>query len=797
LGAEADDLGMMRTMSTNSPVPNDIPVGMAPVGPDMASVAPAWGPYVAPGVAPPPPIVNAPPNGLALLKALRRRWQVAAILAPLAALLVATLIYFFAPTGRYTAKAVLELNPRSPSLGFRPSAEEISLDNFRQTQIALIKNQKVINAALRDPKLSQLPTLKQIGDPLAWLEESLTFNAPGNAQVLEVKLQGRNPEDIRLLLNAIVKNYISEFISSEQVVRSARLEALRRFEAELDSELKRDEAARRQFFRQGAGAVNTAAVQLAFLRTDMERLKSRMRELEDEISELETREKVLQNKDPSRLPLDDKIFQQFFAQDGVLKQLEDDLQTETSKVINAKALGYREDVVARLEENRRRIEEQIKARKLELRPQAESYWRQRAATDFVKESTSLNETLEIKRSLLERLRKELDRQKQMYEDLAKNQIRLDESALNSEATAEMLKVVRTERRRLEQEVNNLPRVRELEEARLVPGDPSDRRIKMSILGGGLAFCLVLAGLSLWEFHSRRVESVDQIVYGLGLPLVGTVPAMPKQSLLGLAGLTNEEQIQQWRFALHEAVATARTVLLNASRTSNLRMVMITSAMAGEGKTSLSTQLAVSLAMAGKRTLLLDFDLRNPSAHRLLGMTHAPGWSEILRGDLNVADAIRPTHLENLFFIPAGDCDPVALKSLVQEELGQILSWLRSQFDFVIVDTCPVLPVVDALLLGRHMDGVIFSVLNEVSQIPKIYIATQRVAQLGIRTLGAVVSGIRDDKYGYGGYGYGQRKGRKTAQAGASPSANGTSGTRAEAQPNPHSSAAIGEGPKVE
>jgi capsular exopolysaccharide synthesis family protein len=782
-------------MSTNTPVPLDPQAAVAFPAANAPWLSPAWGPHLAPGVAPPPPIVNAPPNGLALLKALKRRWRLAAFLAPLAGALVAVLIYLLSPAGNYTARAVLELNPRSPSLGFRPSADEVSLDNFRQTQIALIKNQKVINAALRDPKLSQLETLRQKGDPLSWLEQSLTFNAPGNAQVLEVKLQGQHPEDIRLLLNAIVKNYISEFISAEQVVRNARLEALRRFEAELDSELKRDEAARRQFFRQSAGGASTATVQLAFLRSDMERLKSRMRELEDDISELETREKVLQNKDPGRLPLDDKIFQEFFAQDGVLRQLTEELQTETSKVINAKALGYREDVVARLEQNKRRLEEQIQSRKQELRPQAETYWRQRAATDFVKESTSLSETLEIKRNLLERLRKELDRQKQMFDDVAKNQVRLDESALNSEATAEMLKFVRTERRRLEQEANNLPRVRELEEARVLPSDPKERKVKMSILGGGLAFFLVLAGLSLWEFHSRRVESVDQIVYGLGLPLVGTVPAMPKQSLLGLAGLTNDEQIQQWRFALHEAVATARTVLLNASRTSNLRMVMITSAMAGEGKTSLSTQLAVSLAMAGKRTLLLDFDLRNPSAHRLLNLPHTPGWSEILRGELNVADAILPAQLENLFFIPAGDCDPIALKSLVQEELGQVLNWLRAQFDFVIVDTCPVLPVVDALLLGRHMDGVIFSVLNEISQIPKIYIATQRVAQLGIRTLGAVVNGIRDDKYGYGGYGYGRRSKHKKSQ-------QPTSGSQSSSVISPNGVTSnvpnsLTEGPKVE
>src|SRR5262249_2436541 len=142
------------------------------------------------------------------------------------------------------------------------------------------------------------------------------------------------------------------------------------------------------------------------------------------------------------------------------------------------------------------------------------------------------------------------------------------------------------------------------------------------------------------------------------------------------------------------------------------------------------------------------------ACKMLRANNTPGWAEILRGELNITECIQKTAMENLWFIPAGDCDQVSLRSLCQDELGQLLIWLRSQYDFVIVDTCPVLPVVDALLLGRHMDGVIFSVLSDVSQIPKVYIATQRLLSLGIRMLGAVVNGVREEKYGYGDYGYG-------------------------------------------
>ncbi len=264
----------------------------------------------------------------------------------------------------------------------------------------------------------------------------------------------------------------------------------------------------------------------------------------------------------------------------------------------------------------------------------------------------------------------------MLENLSRNQNKLDDLALDNQALVEISNQVEMEYNRVKLGANNLPRVRELEEARLMPSDPQARQIRLSAMSGGLALVLVLAGLALWEFHARRVDSVDQIVYGLGLPLVGTVPAMPRQRLLGLAGGLKDEELQAWRFALQEAVATARTMLLNAARSTDLRMVMITSAVPGEGKTTLSTQLAVSLAMAGHRTLLLDFDMRNPSAHSLLGLNHAPGWAEILRGEINVAKAVQQTKVENLSFIPAGNCDSLALKALVQDELCQVLNWLR-------------------------------------------------------------------------------------------------------------------------
>src|SRR4029078_7834087 len=89
--------------------------------------------------------------------------------------------------------------------------------------------------------------------------------------------------------------------------------------------------------------------------------------------------------------------------------------------------------------------------------------------------------------------------------------------------------------------NDPPRARELEEARVLLDDSKYRQVKLAALAGRVAGMLVLFGLAYWEFHARGVDSVDQIIYGLGLPLVGTVPAMPRQRLLGLAGGAHGEK----------------------------------------------------------------------------------------------------------------------------------------------------------------------------------------------------------------------------------------------------------------
>jgi capsular exopolysaccharide synthesis family protein len=274
----------------------------------------------------------------------------------------------------------------------------------------------------------------------------------------------------------------------------------------------------------------------------------------------------------------------------------------------------------------------------------------------------------------------------------------------------------------------------------------DKKVMMAGATGAGAMVLVFLVIAYWEFLSRRILGPDDVVDRLGWRLVGSIPDIPsKHRRLKNAGSSASKH---WSSMLTESVDATRAALLRTAATDGIRTVMITSAVAGEGKTSLSCHLATSLARASRKTLLIDGDLRRPSVHKMFDLPVDPGFAGLLRGDLEDEAAIRSTPAANLWIMPAGQCDAATLQALSEGKIKPILERLKEQFDFVIIDTSPVLPVVDALEIGQHVDVAIFSLLRDVSRVPNVYAAYERMAALGIRIIGAVVNGVRKDRYGY-------------------------------------------------
>ncbi|MGH7221782.1 MAG: CpsD/CapB family tyrosine-protein kinase, partial [Gemmataceae bacterium] len=256
--------------------------------------------------------------------------------------------------------------------------------------------------------------------------------------------------------------------------------------------------------------------------------------------------------------------------------------------------------------------------------------------------------------------------------------------------------------------------------------------------------LALLAVAWWEFRRRRVDCVEDVADELGIRVVGVLPnSSPRLPRRLIGGGSRDAYLE---VLLTESIDATRTMLLHLARGESAQVVMVTSAMAGEGKTSLACHLAASMARMGLKTLLIDADLRNPTTHRLFEVHNDAGLSELLLGEADIASVIRPTAVSGLSLLPAGIWDSQVSQVLAQSHARTLFDQLRKNYDFILVDSSPVLPVADALMIGQVVDAVIFSVLCEVSRLPSVYTATQRMAALGIRSLGAIVNGVQVEPY---------------------------------------------------
>jgi succinoglycan biosynthesis transport protein ExoP len=209
----------------------------------------------------------------------------------------------------------------------------------------------------------------------------------------------------------------------------------------------------------------------------------------------------------------------------------------------------------------------------------------------------------------------------------------------------------------------------------------------------------------------------------------------------------------------EAFRTLRTTL--AFSADQLERIAVTSSEPGDGKTTVIANLATAYAQVGKRTLLIDADLRRPGLTKLFEMRDRHGLSDVLKTDDDVADTcavcIHASGVDNLDIIPSGPRPSNPAELLSRPRLEQLIAWADSQYDQVLIDCPPVLAASDAAIVGRSVDGVVLVLQPEKSHRRAIMRAVDGLATMKINLLGIVVNRIGGESgnyYGYdGGYGY--------------------------------------------
>ncbi len=264
-----------------------------------------------------------------------------------------------------------------------------------------------------------------------------------------------------------------------------------------------------------------------------------------------------------------------------------------------------------------------------------------------------------------------------------------------------------------------------------------------------------------SFHtSEEVRNVLDLPILIGLPKVATVH-VPSH------GELKDSTIHPTLVAFHrprsreaEAFRGLRTSLLFSSRGRRQSTIMVTSANPGDGKTLLAANLAVSIAQSGRKVLLIDGDLRRPRVHQLFGVNVDVGVSSLVCGHTDPPDAVQQTAIENLSVVTCGPIQANPAEILTAPEFEQSLQVYRQQYDFVIVDSPPLLAVSDPCIISPLVDGVIITVrINRDSRAQAIR-AKELLESVNANVLGVVVNevdvvagdGFSFRRYGYGGYG---------------------------------------------
>jgi succinoglycan biosynthesis transport protein ExoP len=274
----------------------------------------------------------------------------------------------------------------------------------------------------------------------------------------------------------------------------------------------------------------------------------------------------------------------------------------------------------------------------------------------------------------------------------------------------------------------------------LPRSPSSGRLKFYAIGAmaGLAGGVLLA--FVLEYFRPGVKTGVEVEQSFGIPVLGNIPLVWHQKARGvyhyrpLDNMVNEPVSH-----LSEAVHTMRISLELSS--ANPRVILITSALPGEGKSTAAMLLAASSASSGKRTILLDCDLRLRSTSEALRSKLQPGLSELLRGTAKLTDVITQDPRTKMYVLPAGSKAPNPADLLMSNRMVDLIALLRTEFDYIVMDAPPLLPVVDALALATVADKILMIVEWCQTSRASIYEALKVLGPEANRVAGIVLNKV--------------------------------------------------------
>lgn len=282
---------------------------------------------------------------------------------------------------------------------------------------------------------------------------------------------------------------------------------------------------------------------------------------------------------------------------------------------------------------------------------------------------------------------------------------------------------------------------------ILPTIPISPNIVLNtVMGGVLGFIISILISLLWEIHNINIKNQDDLLRRYQLPILGSIPNFDlrnnrKFRLSKLKTKVKDSMDVDNKFLIAEAFKSLRMNLRFALRMNVCKKFIISSPGPGEGKSTTSANLAITIAQSGAKVLLMDCDLRKGKLHEFFNIKNTPGISDILSGMYNEKDVIRNTNYENLQVLPIGTIPPNPTELLSSAEMERLISSLEKEYDYILIDTPPVNVVSDSLGLVMMVDGVVIVVRESITSHPSIVSAIRKYDFLEAKILGFVINDV--------------------------------------------------------
>jgi len=663
----------------------------------------------------------------------RGRWIV--LLTTVVAL-AAAFAYITKATPMYTSTSKIFVEQAGPTILTEVEGVMTKSMNYLSTQAELLRSMPILSLAVEKVRAKQTDIFNRVDNPIAYLRNGLNVSVGTYDDIISISSDSADPVEAAQLVNAVVDGYVAYHAARKRSTSTEVLGILQNEHTERRAELLEKMKAMADYkkensamgFEHEGGNVITSrfqALSAALTAAQLATIESK--------SIYETTKEMV--RDPAKLKrftreqlVDDGYISPGNERAGLVSRL-DQLQLRLADRLRQVKSGH--PAVAALESEIAHIEEQIADLDAEFA---------RAELAAAQNELALAEQRYLAaREKEEEIAKHFEDQRQQTIELNEQLAQYTVLQLDWEQTRKLCDILddRIKEVNVTEDVGAL-NISILEVARPSNTPSSPQTIRSMTIASVLGLMLGLGLALVRDFTDQRLRSVKEVSAVLGMPVLGAVPPIKRGQSLADQG---QKVLLDSESHAAEAYRMIRTSVFFGTRKHRAKTILVTSPGAGAGKTTLVSNLAIAMAQAGHKTLVLDANFRNPMQHHVFEthMNGDRGLISVLSGDSTLEEAIRPTGVEELDLLPCGSQLLNASEVLSSPAFAELLGDLSNRYSHIVIDSPPAVPFTDPQILSAICNTTLLVVRAEKSTRENSQEARDGLRNAGGRILGAVIT----------------------------------------------------------